>query len=137
MDTLTLPGRLDQLDEVGEFIMHAAQDAGLEKRSAYKLRLAVDEIATNAITHGYQEAGLEGDIRLEIEDGDEKLTVRLYDTGQAYDPDDVVDPGEDLHRPLEERPIGGLGVFLSIQSVDKFSYERNGDTNCHTFVMNK
>jgi anti-sigma regulatory factor (Ser/Thr protein kinase) len=136
MTRITMPGTLDSLDEIGVFVIGSATKAGLDKTKSYRLRLAVDEIATNAIIHGYQEAGRVGDIRIESEMSDTKLTIRLYDDGDEYDPGEIADPG-DLKRPLEERPIGGLGVFLSIQSVDKFSYERSDGINCHTFVMNK
>ena len=104
-----MPGKLESLDEVGAFIMGTAEDAGLDKRKAYKLRLAVDEITTNAIVHGYQEAGIEGDITIEAVDSPEDLTIYLYDTGQAYDPDEAVDH-TDIQKPMEERNIGGLGV---------------------------
>jgi len=136
MDEIIVPGTLESLDEVGAFVMSVSEIHGLEKRQAYRLRLAVDEITTNIITHGYQEAGLSGDVRLESEFDGTAVIVRIYDTGSSYDPGDSMDVG-DLKRPLEDRPIGGLGVFLSIQSVDRFSYERKNGVNCHTFVVNK
>lgn len=105
------------------------------KKSSYRLRLAVDEIATNIIVHGYEESNLEGNITI-IASIDEKcLTITLEDTGPVYDPATRPDP-ENLHQPMEERSIGGLGVYLAFQGVDRFTYERVGNCNRNIFVMN-
>ena len=42
---------------------------------------------------------------------------------------------EDLAKPLEERDIGGLGIFLTIQGVDRFDYRREGDRNLNVFAV--
>ena len=57
MESLTVSGTLDSLKTIAAYVLSAAENAGLEKKPAYKLRLAVDEIATNIIVHGYEEAG--------------------------------------------------------------------------------
>jgi anti-sigma regulatory factor (Ser/Thr protein kinase) len=44
---------------------------------------------------------------------------------------------EELAEPLEDREIGGLGIFLALKSVDEFRYERRGDINVNTFVMRR
>ncbi|MFM7580154.1 MAG: ATP-binding protein, partial [Microcystaceae cyanobacterium] len=64
METLTVPGTLDSLAPIAEYVMAVATEAGLEKKAVYKLRLAVDEMASNIIIHGYEEAGLTGEIDL-------------------------------------------------------------------------
>jgi serine/threonine-protein kinase RsbW len=136
MEELSLPGTLDSLAPLREYVDRAALAAGLEQRAAYRLRLAIDEIATNVITHGYQEAGLAGDLRVETHIGDEALTIALEDTGARYDPQSRELP-EDLHRPLEERAVGGLGIFLTLTGVDEFSYSSNDGRNRNVFVMRR
>ena len=113
--------------------MAAAASAGLDKRASYRLRLAVDEIATNIIVHGYAEAGLQGALELRADIDDRTLIIAIEDTGVAYDPRQAPVPDTDL--PLEQRPIGGLGVYLAIRSVDEFLYERVGDRNRTIFKM--
>lgn len=136
MDPLTVPGTLDSLGAIAGYVKAASAAAGLGKKAAYRLRLAVDEIATNIITHGYAEAGLEGVVGLWAEIDEKTLTISIEDTGVAYDPRQRETP-DDLDLPLEQRQIGGLGVYLAIQSVDKFLYERVGDRNRYTFIMNR
>lgn len=136
MEPLTVPGTLGSLAAIAEFVLAAAAEAGLDKKASYRLRLAVDEIATNIVTHGYAEAGLEGKVDLRADMDEQTLTISVEDTGAAYDPQQSETPG-DLDLPLEERQVGGLGMFLAIQSVDRFLYERVEDRNRHTFVMNR
>lgn len=133
-DTLTVPGVLDSLDEIADFVMRAATAAGLDKKAAYRLRLAVDEIATNIITHGYDEAGLAGDVHVFAGLTDDALTLTLEDEAVPYDPLSTPMPS-DLDAPLEERDIGGLGVYLTLRGVDEFRYAFEQGRNRNTFVM--
>lgn len=134
MEPLILPGTLDSLSKIGAYVLEAASQAGLKKKVAYRLRLAVDEIATNSIVHGYERVGEEGDLVVSAEVGEGILTIILEDTGPPYDPFKTPSP-DDLDQPLDDRDIGGLGVFLAIQGVDEFSYEWENETNRNIFIM--
>lgn len=133
MRRLTVSATLDSLGAIAEFVMAAAVSAGLDKRASYHLRLAVDEIATNIIVHAYAEAGLQGTLELGADLDDRTLTLSIEDTGTAFDPRQAPVPEIDL--PLEQRPVGGLGVYLAMRSVDEFRYERVGDRNHTIFKM--
>jgi len=138
MQSLTVPGTLDSLRPVADFVVAAAQQVELDKKAAYRLRLAVDEIATNIIVHGYEEANHEGDVNLLLDIDDKSLTLTLEDTGVAYDPNQHLIPEADaLKLPLEQRPTGGLGIYLALQGVDKFIYERAANKNRNTVIMNR
>ncbi len=136
MTTLTLPGILDSLDEVAAFVQAAAREANFDAKTAYRLQLAVDEVATNVVVHAYQEKGLDGQLYLAAECDEHALRIHLEDTGEPYDPTTRPDP-TNLDQPLEEREIGGLGLFLARRSVDDLRYERRGDRNRMTFVVNR
>ncbi|NEN88332.1 MAG: ATP-binding protein [Okeania sp. SIO3H1] len=138
MEPLIVSGSLDSLGKIGQYIMSAGKEAGLEKKASYKLRLAVDEIATNIVTHGYDEAGLAGDISIKAEINEQNLTVYIEDTAIPYDPTQAETLTEEtLHETLEKRPMGGLGVYLAKDSVDKFMYKRVGDRNRNILVVNR
>lgn len=135
MQPIELPGNLESLGPIREYIKAATYEAGLSKKRAYRLILAVDEIATNVILHGYEEAEIDGDLAIWAEITDGALTIIIEDSAPPYIPPDK--PAmEDLDSPLEDRQIGGLGVFLAMQNVDNFRYEQVGNHNRHTFVMN-
>lgn len=136
MENLTLPGTLDSLEAVTKYVMSAAAEAGLDKKTSYKLRLAVDEIATNIITHGYEEAGLEGSLDISAEFDQSNLTVKIEDTGVAFDPYSKAMPSEEyLHKDLSERAMGGLGILLAVQNVDQFIYQRQENRNRNIFIV--
>ncbi|NEP83142.1 MAG: ATP-binding protein [Okeania sp. SIO3B3] len=138
MEALIVSGSLDSLGKIGQYIMSAGKEAGLEKKASYKLRLAVDEIATNIITHGYDEAGLAGDISIQAEINEQNLTVYIEDTAIPYDPTQAeMVTEETLQQALEKRPMGGLGVYLAKDSVDRFMYKRVGDKNRNILIVNR
>ncbi|MFN2136577.1 MAG: ATP-binding protein [Candidatus Promineifilaceae bacterium] len=136
MESVCLPGTLEALPDVGAFVARAAQKAGLDNHAAYKLRLAVDEIATNSVVHGYDRAGQEGDLSLTAELTADRVIVILRESSPPYDPRQTPPP-EDLDQPPDRRPAGGLGVYLALQGVDAFDYAYRKGQNCHTFVMNR
>ncbi|MGD1713570.1 ATP-binding protein [Hydrocoleum sp. CS-953] len=138
MEALILLGKLENLGRIRQYVKSAATEAGLEKKVSYKLCLAVDEIATNIITHGYNENGLEGSISVEAKIDETSLTVYIEDTAKPYDPTTKEAlTEEDLKKRMEERPLGGYGIHLAYQSVDKFIYEHIGDRNRNILVVNR
>ncbi|MFN8474505.1 MAG: SpoIIE family protein phosphatase [Anaerolineae bacterium] len=138
MEPLIVDGKLDALGPIRQYVMAAAAKAGLNKRRSYDLALAVDEVATNIVTHGYAEAGLSGQITVRGDIDQHALVLTLEDTAVPYDPTKRPPPQEeDFDRPLEERDIGGWGVYLAIQSVDNFIYRYVDGMNRNVFVMNR
>lgn len=134
MKTLSVPASLESLEEIGTYVVNAAAEAGLDSRGAYNLRLAVDEIATNIISYGYGPEG--GSITLRGELSPSSLTIVLEDSGTPFDPlaRETVSE-EELALPLEERQIGGLGIYLVLKGVDDFRYEYANGVNRNIFEM--
>ena len=92
--------------------------SGLSDTAAKEMRLAVDEAMANIVQHGYR--GSQGEIEVEAESDLHGLVIRLRDDAPAYNPLDRAAPALDL--PLEQRPIGGMGVELVRQSVDSVEH---------------
>ncbi|ARV57811.1 anti-sigma regulatory factor [Nostocales cyanobacterium HT-58-2] len=136
MQLLIVPATLDSLSKISEYVMTAVAAAGLDKKAAYRCRLAVDEITTNIITYGYSQVDNEGMLNLQADIDEQALTISIEDTGLAYNPNQAQLPDEEqLKLPLEQRSPGGLGVYLALHSVDKFLYERIGNKNRNILVM--
>jgi anti-sigma regulatory factor (Ser/Thr protein kinase) len=134
---LEIPAVIASLGTIADLVQEIAAEAGLNRTAAYHLRLAVDEIATNIITYGYSGTGAGETITVECRVTDAQVIIELIDRGQAFDPlTSLLDPDE-IKKPLQERRIGGLGIFLTRSCVDGFRYERVNDTNHNTFVMNR
>jgi anti-sigma regulatory factor (Ser/Thr protein kinase) len=137
--TLTVPGELNFLAQIAEFVLHQAHVAELDKHCTYQLRLAVDEIATNVILHGYEEHGQSGDIVVSAECDDRSLTIVLEDTAPPYDPcqRDLARIEADFDKPIEDRQIGGLGVYFAVQAVDEFRYDYCNGRNRNIFKVHR
>ena len=136
LELLTVPGRSEYLSHLMDYVTWAAAACGLDEAAAYRLSLAVDEIATNIVLHGYDDAGLRGDLTIWAEMDDQRLAVFLEDKGQPFDPRLAPRPA-DLDLPLEERQDGGLGIYLALWGVDGFTYEQDEARNLSVFIMNR
>lgn len=136
-ETRTFAANLDSLEPIREFLTAEGNSIGLDKKKIYGLCLAVDEIVTNIINHGYIESGLlDGTVDVIISSDNATLTVVLEDSAVPFDPmKHIVPTQEDLSAPLEERPIGGLGVMIAKQSVDEFMYEFVNKKNRNIFIV--
>ena len=119
-DTLRLQAGLKDLEKIRRFVEDSAAGMGITGSVVDDLILAVDEAAANAIEHGY--GGEAGPLEIEVSRAGDELTVLLRDRGPAFDP--TLQPPPDLTLPLEERPIGGVGIHLARQVLDVFSYRR-------------
>jgi serine/threonine-protein kinase RsbW len=81
-------------------------------------QLAVEEAITNIIVHGYRDAG--GEITVSCRAGNGNVEVRLEDRAGPFDPLTIPEP--DLASEVEERKIGGIGIFLIRQVMDEIRY---------------
>jgi serine/threonine-protein kinase RsbW len=124
---ITRAAYLESLQDFRQFIKEQfAGVPGVNDEILYDLQLAVDEACTNIITHGY--AGLNpGSIILDIEVDPDKLTVCLTDFGHCFEPGSA--PVPDVDAPIEERELGGFGLFFIQQSVDEMEYRVTEDGN--------
>ena len=81
---------------------------------------AVDELSANIILHGY--AGTPGQVEIRCRMDGEAFMVTLRDSAPPFDPTGVAEP--DLDVPLEQRRVGGLGIYLSRKMMDDMRYQR-------------
>lgn len=124
---ITRAAYLESLSDFREFIKErCAKVPGVNNTILYDVQLAVDEACTNIITHGYQDLN-PGSIILDLEIDPDKLTVSLTDFGHSFEPSSA--PIPDIHAPLEERELGGYGLFLIQQSMDEMDYQVTEDGN--------
>jgi anti-sigma regulatory factor (Ser/Thr protein kinase)/CheY-like chemotaxis protein len=134
VEPLTVPGTMDSLKPIRDYVSAVSTQARLDQKAAYRLALAVDEIATNAILHDFQKHGSDGSLTIQAEITPEELTIVLDDNGEAYDPRRAPLPDETDLAP-ELRRVGGFGVHFTLNNVDQFRYERHTDRNRNIFVM--
>ena len=93
------------------------------------MRLALDEVVTNVISYGF-DPGTMAVIELDTVVRGNKVVITIADQGHPFDPTQNETP--DVEAALDDRPIGGLGIFLVKQVMDEVSYERIDDRNVLT-----
>ena len=133
-EIMVYPAQFENLDHVREFVGAAAQKCGLNASAVYAVQLAVDEGFSNIIEHAYGGECLEK-IECKCQLADSGLTVTLRDCGTPFDPSAVPDP--DLVAELEDRDIGGLGLYFIRQLMDEveFSFMRDPETGKRCNVL--
>ncbi|MFD7916228.1 ATP-binding protein [Streptomyces sp. NPDC059752] len=129
---LEVPATVGALGEIASFVLRLAGAAGLDKGAAYRLRLAVDELATNVVMHGYRGGG--GRITVRGRSGPDGVQIVIEDTAPPFDPvEGRLPPAQGV--PPEDRRIGGLGIHLALTSVDEFGYAHRDGRNISTLTV--
>jgi sigma-B regulation protein RsbU (phosphoserine phosphatase) len=123
---LVLRNRLSELSRLGEAIEQFAGRHGLPQQAVYAVNLALDELVTNIISYGYADAA-EHQIVLWLSFRNGQLRAEIEDDGKPFNPLEA--PKPDLSKPLDERPIGGLGIHLLTTMMDGVEYRRQEGKN--------
>lgn len=129
-NTLLIKNDPGQLALLYEFLEQLADSCGISTPQQMEIKLALDEAVTNVIQYAYP--GTTGDIRIDIECDNRKLKITITDKGIPFNPLENKEP--DITLPLEERPIGGLGIFLVKQLMADVSYKRSDGYNILTMT---
>ena len=109
-----------------EALQEFARDHRLSKKVLQAADLSLEEHLTNVMNYGFDDARVhEILVRLEIADGE--LQIEIEDDGRSFNP--LKAPEPDLHLPLSERPVGGLGIHLIRKFMDGLGYRREGNRN--------
>ena len=91
----------------------------------------LEEAVTNVIQYAYPDKK-DQDIRIDMSYENKRLTIVITDTGISFNPLERQEP--DLTLSLEERPIGGLGIYLVKQLMTEVSYSRSAGKNILTMA---
>lgn len=125
---LVLPNRLEEIPRIAETVERFCLLHGLAPGMAMHLTLALDELATNAISHGFASDVTRDDaIRLRLMLDSDGVHALIEDRGLPFDPLSV--PPADTALGLDERAVGGLGVHIVRAVMDEVRYERRDGMN--------
>lgn len=131
---MDFPAKLQFLPEMLGFILKAASESRLDHHLLRKLELASEEVLVNIITHAYEN---QENKYLSVECrqvGQDDFEVVFQDDGPPFNPIEAI-PKVDLTQSIDERPIGGLGIYLIHKLIDNVIYERKGEKNILAFRL--
>ena len=123
-------GAMSDVPGLLEFVEAVCAEAEIGPDTCFDLTLAVEEAASNVIAHGYKGRGGPLCVRLEVSGDD--VTVGVRDQARPFKPGKIKPP--DTKTPLEDRPVGGLGLLLMHRLMDEVHYETLPDGNLLTMV---
>ena len=127
---LSLPASLDSLRHFLEFAHAGAQAADLSPADRERLDLVLEELLVNVARYAYPGGAGDVEVAYAVESRGQ-LLFELSDKGCVFNPLEKEEP--DLTRPLENRLVGGLGIFLVRHLVDSIAYRRQNDCNIVSF----
>lgn len=124
MPTLQIPAKLDQLAAARQFVGQSVQQACTDQDFIYDLQIAIDEALTNIILHGYREDPA-GQISIQVDAQPGSVVITVRDHASAFDP--TIPPPPELPTILNQRRLGGMGIYLMRASTDEMIYRRTAD----------
>ena len=125
MDKITVKAEIAMLDDVTNFADAFMESCGYDAALKTQVDIVIDEIYANICSYAYPDGAGEAEIGLAASGGSFELT--FTDSGLEYNPLERKDP--DIDMKLEERKIGGLGIFIVKKSMDEISYEHKDGQN--------
>ena len=117
---LTLKNNVEELTKLPKFVDTVCEEAGVDMAQIASLNLALEEAVTNVVLYAYPEST--GTVDIDAIYTNKYLKFIITDSGIAFDPTKKEDA--DITLTAEERPIGGLGIYLVRQIMDSVNYER-------------
>ena len=130
MKELVLGAKTENLDTVLEALGEELDSADCPMKTRFQLEVAVEELFVNVANYAY--APNEGDVTVRIDVSQEPagVAVTLIDSGVPFDP--LAKPDPDVANALEDKKIGGLGIFMVKKSMDEVTYDYREGCNILT-----
>ena len=115
-----------ELERISDAVKAFGEQQNWPANLIFKVNLVLEELGINIIKNGYDD-GLH-DFEIVLTSEPDTLKVEVIDDGRPFDPLNDA-PIPDLESSLDDRPVGGLGIYLVRSMVDRMHYRRTGDQN--------
>ncbi|MDD5766185.1 MAG: ATP-binding protein [Candidatus Marinimicrobia bacterium] len=123
---ISIINQIPEIEKVCDSVSAFGEENGLSTKIIFAFHLALDEILTNIISYGYRDKDEHViDINLSLQAG--ALALEILDDSVPFDPSEA--PVPDINQPLEERKIGGLGIYLVKNLMDEVEYKSKDGIN--------
>ena len=127
--TIVLTNNTQEVPRLAAFVDEMCEALGFSATDTMQMNLAMEEAVVNVMDYAYP-PGTRGDINIEAQSNDVRLKFTITDSGAPFDP--TVKADVDTTLSAEERPIGGLGIYMVRQIMDSINYERIDGRNVLT-----
>ncbi len=117
----------EMLDTVIDFVNEELEKTGADMKAITQIDVAVEELFVNIAHYAYNPDTGPAKVRIEVDDDPLAVSITFFDNGIPYDP--LAKPDPDVSLSVEERQIGGLGIFMVKKSMDNVEYEYKDGQN--------
>jgi len=124
--------KMDELSSLAEKIERLADEWSISQELSMKINLVIEEALSNIILYAFNDKS-KHEIRISVSKEDNNLEITFKDDGIPFNP--LLQKKPDINLPAEERPVGGLGIFLISQVMDEMHYSR--DKNQNILILKK
>ena len=131
MKELSIEALVDNLTKVLEFIDTELEKNDCNMKAQMQIDVAVEELFVNVASYSYKDGVGMADITIDVDDN-RCAKISISDTGVPYDPLAKEDP--DVSLSVEERSIGGLGIYMVKKIMDTFTYKYEDGHNIVTIT---
>ena len=130
--SLKIVPELDQLGRISEIVEDLGEQDNWPPDLIFKVNLVLDELSVNIVNYSAEASEIEVSLAADAE----TVRVEISDNGRPFDPlSDAAEP--DINAPLEDRPVGGLGIHLVREMMDELHYSRLDGRNRLAMVKRK
>jgi anti-sigma regulatory factor (Ser/Thr protein kinase) len=130
MEKLTIDAKVENLATATNFITESLEEKDCSIKIILQMELVMEEIFVNVASYAYRPNVGPVTICKEFDDAPQAIIITFIDSGVSYNPLEHEDP--DINAGVDERDIGGLGIFLVKKNVDAIYYERKDGQNILT-----
>ncbi|MDP8298545.1 MAG: SpoIIE family protein phosphatase [Candidatus Tantalella remota] len=121
-----IKNEIPQIRVLANFMEEFGKKNGIPDDLMNDVNLSLEELIHNTISYGYEDGSLHFiDVRIRLKD--KELLLEIVDDAKAFNP--LETPKPDVNKPLEDRTVGGLGIFIVRNIMDKVEYKRKKDKN--------
>ena len=125
MKELTVDAAVENIEVVTDFVNEELEKLDCPVKARRQIDVAIDELFGNIARYAYSPDVGKATVRFSVEENPLEVTITFIDNGIPFNPLEKSNP--DTRLSAEERPIGGLGIFLVKKSMDLVEYEyKNG-----------
>ena len=128
---IRIKNKITELEKISQFVEEICEELGLSMEMQMNLNLVMEEMVTNVIFYAYPQDE-EADIELLAKSDGKELTFVLSDQGKEFDPTAKEDADLDVNPA--ERELGGMGIFIVKNIMNKVTYQRLEGKNLLTMT---
>jgi len=127
MRELTIKATVENIDAVTDFVNEQLEILDCPMKTQMQIDVAIDEVFGNICHYAYGSGEGEATVRVDVQEDVRAVVITFIDSGVAYNPLNKEDPDTTLS--VDDKPLGGLGIFIVKKTMDELAYRYEDGCN--------